>query len=71
MTMLLRTIGTAPRMNRNFPPTRSLKKPKRGGGGSQSQNVVQNAGPAPSSENGTAPGQISVRARVTVTFDLR
>ena len=42
-----------------------------GGGGSQSQNVVQNAGPAPSSENGTAPGQITVRARVTVTFDLR
>jgi uncharacterized protein YggE len=43
-----------------------------GGGGSQSQNVVQNAGPAPSSEQGgTAPGQITVRARVTVTFDFR
>ena len=43
-----------------------------GWGGSQSQNVVQSGGASPvSEESGIAPGQISVRARVTVAFDLR
>jgi len=38
----------------------------------QAQNVVQSGGAAPvSEESGMAPGQITVRARVTVTFDLR
>lgn len=36
-----------------------------------SQNVVQNAsGPSPDFEGAFAPGQISVNARVTVTFEL-
>lgn len=42
-----------------------------GWGSSQSQNVVQNAGgPSASDLTSIAPGQISVRARVTATFDL-
>jgi uncharacterized protein YggE len=41
-------------------------------GGAMTQNVVQNVGGGGSfSEDGTfAPGQISISARVTVTFDL-
>ncbi len=43
-----------------------------GYGGAQSQNVVQNAGGAPSGddESSIALGQISVTASVTVTFEL-
>ncbi|MBI4673491.1 MAG: SIMPL domain-containing protein [Chloroflexi bacterium] len=42
------------------------------GGGNMSQNVVQNVsgGSAPSEEGTFAPGQISVTARVSVTFDM-
>jgi hypothetical protein len=41
-------------------------------GGAMTQNVVQNVGGGNAfSEEGTfAPGQISISARVTVTFDL-
>jgi uncharacterized protein len=40
-------------------------------GSSQSQNVVQNAGPSSSGTEGSiAPGQISVQASVTVVFGL-
>lgn len=40
-------------------------------GGGMAQNVVQNAGGGSfSTEGGTAPGQISVSARVTVSFEL-
>ena len=43
-----------------------------GWGPQQSQNSVQNAGtPSMPDQSSTAPGQITVRARVTVTFDLR
>jgi uncharacterized protein YggE len=42
-----------------------------GGGPAQGQNVVQSSAAPVSEESATAPGQISVRARVTVTFDLR
>jgi uncharacterized protein YggE len=43
-----------------------------GGGGSSAQNVVQSAGASAASEqSGIAPGQLSIRSRVTVTFDLR
>jgi uncharacterized protein YggE len=42
------------------------------GGGALSQNVVQNAPTTPGATDGaTAPGQISVTARVTVTFNLK
>jgi uncharacterized protein YggE len=42
-----------------------------GWGAQQSQNVVQSAGAPSMSDQSIAPGQITVRARVTVTFDLR
>ena len=43
-----------------------------GGGGQQAQNVVQNAQTGPSDVEGTsAPGQISVNARVEVSFELK
>lgn len=42
------------------------------GGGALSQNVVQNAPPTTGgTDSVTAPGQISVTARVTVTFSLK
>jgi uncharacterized protein YggE len=43
-----------------------------GGGGSMSQNVVQNvSGPSASSDDSAfAPGQITINARVTVSFEL-
>ncbi len=42
------------------------------GWSSMSQNVVQNAGGnAPMTEGGIAPGQITVNARVSVTFELQ
>ncbi len=45
----------------------------RWGGGPMMQNVVQNAGgsSAPLEDGTVAPGQISVSARVTVTFDMQ
>lgn len=43
-----------------------------GWGAQQSQNSVQNVGtPSMSDQSSVAPGRITVRARVTVTFDLR
>ena len=43
-----------------------------GSGGGQAQNVVQNASPSGSAVDGTiAPGQISVNARVEVSFELK
>ncbi len=43
-----------------------------GWGAPQSQNSVQNAGtPSLSDQSSVAPGQITVRARVTVNFELR
>lgn len=42
------------------------------GGGRMSQNVVQSAGPATRDLEGpTSPGQLSVTARVTVSFELQ
>lgn len=44
----------------------------RWGGGGMSQNVVQNVGPGGSmpDESSFAPGQITVNARVSITFDI-
>lgn len=39
-------------------------------GGALSQNVIQNAGAAPSVDGPTSPGQIAVTARVSVVFAL-
>ena len=41
-----------------------------GRGGYMSQNVVQNASGGAAPEGALAPGQISVTAHVTVTFEL-
>jgi uncharacterized protein YggE len=42
------------------------------GGGRATQNVVQSAGTAPRNLEGpTSPGQLSVTARVTVSFELQ
>ncbi len=40
------------------------------GGGAMSQNVMQDVGPASAGTEGFAPGQITISANVTVTFDL-